>query len=136
MPRRELCYELLTAVGFQAKSDAQLAEDKAWLAAEKIWLVHKGGFAAGKLQRKKAGRSAGAAATSGDAVASDDASTACKVKLDVNDTVLDVDEDDVEKVHCGTDVHKGLYLCMSLLRKLLNTFLMLMNTLKYVGACV
>ena len=76
----------------QAKSDAQLDEDKAWLLAEKVWLVHKGGFASGKLLRTK--QTSGA--NSGDS--SDSATSCCKVKLDAGATVLDVDEEDVEKV--------------------------------------
>ena len=67
--------------------------------AEKIWLVHKGGFAAGKLQRVKSGADVTATAPADDATNdANGSSSSCKVKLDDTDTVLDVDEDDVEKV--------------------------------------
>ena len=69
---------------FQAKSDDQLASEKAWMSAEKVWLVHKGGFAGARLL--KANRVA--ALPEG----------RCKVKLDHGGDVIEVDEDDVEKV--------------------------------------
>jgi myosin-18 len=34
---------------FQAKTEEQVATDRAFLEAEKVWLVHKEGFAAGRL---------------------------------------------------------------------------------------
>ena len=70
----------------QAKSDAQLAEDRAWLSAEKVWLVHKGGFAGAKVLR---GKNEESSSTQGQT---------CKVKVDASDVILDVDEEDVEKV--------------------------------------
>ena len=75
---------------FQAKSDAQLAEDKAWLSAEKVWLVHKGGFAGAKVFRASS-------AKNHDDVDSSQGQS-CKVKVDGSDVVLDVDEEDIEKV--------------------------------------
>ena len=69
----------------QARSEEQLASDKAWLLAEKVWLIHKGGFAAAKLLRedKEGGDSAGK----------------CRVKLEKGGQVIEVEEEDVEKVN-------------------------------------
>ena len=40
---------------FQAKSEDQLASEKAFLEAERVWLVHKDGFAAAGLLKEKEG---------------------------------------------------------------------------------
>ncbi|ELT98778.1 hypothetical protein CAPTEDRAFT_191825 [Capitella teleta] len=68
----------------QAKSEEQLATEKAWLSAERVWLVHKGGFAAARLQRISDG--------------GDEGEGKCRVKLDFGGEIVDVEEDDVEKV--------------------------------------
>ena len=70
----------------QAKSDEQLASEQTWLKAERVWLVHKGGFAAGRMHKAGAGEQG--AGEEG----------RVKVKLDFGGEVLDVDEEDVEKV--------------------------------------
>ena len=69
----------------QAKTEDQLASEKAWLSAERVWLVHKGGFAAARVLKPGTDGSF----TEGK----------CKVKLEHGGEVLEVDEDDVEKVH-------------------------------------
>ena len=70
----------------QPKSEDQLASEKAWLSAEKVWLVHKGGFTSGRVQKN-------------DGPGTPDLPEGrCKVKLDYNGQVLEVDEEDVEKV--------------------------------------
>ena len=70
---------------FQAKSEDQLATEQAWLSAERVWLVHKAGFAAARLLK---------ALDCGDGVPEGK----CKVKLDHGGEILEVDEEDVEKV--------------------------------------
>ena len=74
----------MSFLSFQAKSEAQLASEKAWLSAEKVWLVHKGGFT-------------GASAITSEAD-SELPEGRCKVKIDYNGKILEVDEEDVEKV--------------------------------------
>ena len=73
---------------FQAKSEAQLASEKAWLSAERVWLVHKGGFAAARLQRGTENGGEGEGLGEGK----------CRVKLDYGGEILEVEEEDVEKV--------------------------------------
>ena len=59
-----------------------MASEKAWLTAEKVWLVHKKGFTAARVLKSAEGLSEGR----------------CKVKLEHNGQELEVDEDDIEKV--------------------------------------
>ncbi|XP_071790068.1 unconventional myosin-XVIIIa-like isoform X4 [Asterias amurensis] len=69
----------------RAKSDAQLDSEKAWLGAEKVWLLHKEGFSAAQLLQAEGivplteGR--------------------IRVKLAHSDDALEVDEEDVEKAN-------------------------------------
>jgi myosin-18 len=85
----------------QAKSEDQLSHEKAWLEAENVWLVHRyigtmevepdppacrDGFAAGRQIKES---EAGEPLTEGKV----------RVKLDCNDEVIEVDEDDVEKAN-------------------------------------
>lgn len=49
MTSSELNHTLFLYVYFQAKSEEQLASEKAFLEAERVWLVHKDGFAAAGL---------------------------------------------------------------------------------------
>ena len=76
-------------VSFQAKSDDQLASEKAWLSAERVWLVHRGGFAAARVLR---------AGTPGAEGIENLPEGKCRVKVEHGGEVLDVDEDAVEKV--------------------------------------
>ncbi|XP_066294954.1 unconventional myosin-XVIIIa-like isoform X7 [Branchiostoma lanceolatum] len=70
--------------GFCAKSEGQVAEEESWLShAEKVWLVHKGGFAGAGLIPSEDDLPEGRV----------------KVKLDHGGEVLEVDEDDVEKAN-------------------------------------
>lgn len=68
----------------QAKSEEQVATEKQWLDAERVWLMHRGGFAAARKDttttttRMEPGK--------------------LVVKLESTGEVLTVDEDDVEKV--------------------------------------
>ena len=68
-----------------AKSEDELASQKAWLDAEKVWVVHKAGFSGGKVQRKKQTQN------------SEEVSI-CKVKLDHGGEIISVEEDSIEKV--------------------------------------
>lgn len=64
----------------QAKSEEQIAKEKLWLDTEKVWLIHRGGFALSRKQQE---------------VVEDG-----KIKLILDQTgeTLLVDEDDIEKV--------------------------------------
>jgi len=73
----------------QAKSDEQLASDKAWMVAERVWLVHRGGFAAARVLR---------AGMPGADDVDNLPEGKCRVKLEHGGETLDVDEEDVEKV--------------------------------------
>lgn len=73
----------------QKKSDDDIATEKVWLSAERVWLVHKGGFAAARVLK------AGTAGVEGLDALPDGK---CKVKLEHGGEILEVDEDDVEKV--------------------------------------
>ncbi|XP_021349918.1 unconventional myosin-XVIIIa-like isoform X3 [Mizuhopecten yessoensis] len=68
-----------------ARSETEVQSEKAWLEAEKVWLVHKGGFASACVLRANGmsplpeGR--------------------VRIKLDHGGDILEVDEDDVEKAN-------------------------------------
>ncbi|XP_062577045.1 unconventional myosin-XVIIIa-like [Saccostrea cucullata] len=69
----------------KARSETEVQSEKAWLEAEKVWLVHKGGFASASIIKGNGmsplpeGR--------------------VRIKLDHGGDVLEVDEDDVEKAN-------------------------------------
>lgn len=75
----------------QAKSDEQLATEKAWLDAERLWLVHRRGFTAVQ---------GGQRAVQNSEAGSDDGSR-LHVRVDATQEVVTVDDDDVEKVSAG-----------------------------------
>ena len=83
----------------QAKSEHQLAAEKAWLDAEQVWLVHKDGFSAARLLRVPAG--------SGSGSVSGAETEPGRVRIRLQDTgeTIEVDEDDIEKV--GGDESAG-----------------------------
>ncbi|KAM6164556.1 unconventional myosin-XVIIIa [Rhynchocyon petersi] len=67
-----------------AKTEEQIAAEEAWYETEKVWLVHKDGFSlASQLKSEELSLPEGKV----------------RVKLDHDGTVLDVDEDDVEKAN-------------------------------------
>ena len=66
-----------------------MASDKAWVLAERVWLVHRGGFAAARVIR------AGMPEAEGIENIPDGK---CRVKIEHGGEILDVDEDAVEKV--------------------------------------
>ena len=77
----------------QAKTEDQLASERAWLDAEQVWLVHKDGFSAARLLRTPA-------AGPGSSAAEMDPPAPGRVRIRLQDTgeTIEVDEDDIEKV--------------------------------------
>lgn len=74
---------MLYNVILQARSETEVQSEKTWMDAERVWLVHKGGFAsASQLKGEGHGLPEGRV----------------KIRLDHGGEILDVDEDDVEKV--------------------------------------
>lgn len=71
----------------QAKSEEEVNSQKAWLDAEKVWVVHKAGFSGGRVQKNKT-------------VREEDDIPMCKVKLDHGGEIITIEEDSVEKVCC------------------------------------
>lgn len=76
---------------FQAKSEEQLASEKAFLEAERVWLVHRDGFAPAGLLKDGAASSV--------PTEDSDGVNKVKVQLDCNGEVIEVDEDDVERAN-------------------------------------
>lgn len=75
---------------------------KAWLDAEKVWVVHKAGFSGGRVQKTKV-------------VKEDDETPMCKVKLDHGGEIITIEEDSVEKVfHFFLFVAMKLFQCQDL----------------------
>ncbi|NWS77192.1 MY18A protein, partial [Crotophaga sulcirostris] len=68
-----------------AKTEEQIAAEEAWYETEKVWLVHRDGFSLGDQLRPEEG--------------SPLPEGKVKVKLDHDGTVLEVEEDDVEKAN-------------------------------------
>ncbi|XP_070204311.1 unconventional myosin-XVIIIa-like isoform X2 [Littorina saxatilis] len=71
------------ADGSETKSEDQVETERLWLEAERVWLVHKGGFTSARLQP--------GGATDG----------TVNIKLDSGE-VLTVDEEDIEKANPNT----------------------------------
>ncbi|XP_064118351.1 unconventional myosin-XVIIIa-like isoform X3 [Macrobrachium nipponense] len=69
-----------------ARSEEQVAAAKAWLDAERVWLVHRGGFCAARQLRET---------DSGESLPEG----RVRLKLEHNGDVIEVDEDDVEKAN-------------------------------------
>lgn len=66
---------------FQAKTEEHLENEKQWLDAEKVWLMHRGGFAAARKdngQPSEPGK--------------------IRIRLEATGDILNVDEDDIEMV--------------------------------------
>lgn len=61
--------------------------DVDWLNAERVWLVHKGGFAAARVAKRNETMQPGCVSDG-----------KCRIRLEHGGEVLDVDEEDVEKV--------------------------------------
>uniref|UniRef100_A0A8C8H3L5 Myosin XVIIIAb n=1 Tax=Oncorhynchus tshawytscha TaxID=74940 RepID=A0A8C8H3L5_ONCTS len=69
---------------FQVKTEEQIATEQAWYGSEKVWLVHKDGFSLATLLKTELGSLP---------------EGKVKIKLEHDGTILDVDEDDVEKAN-------------------------------------
>lgn len=67
---------------FQAKTEEHLEKEKQWLDAEKVWLMHRGGFTAAR-------KDTSAAPEPGK----------LRIRLEQTGEILNVDEDDVEKAN-------------------------------------
>ena len=82
----------------QAKSEEQLASEKAFLEAERVWLIHRDGFApAGLLKSQNNNAISGSGGNDSDL---DNLEVKkVKVQLDLNGEVIEVDEDDVERAN-------------------------------------
>ncbi|XP_066551563.1 unconventional myosin-XVIIIa isoform X8 [Amia ocellicauda] len=68
----------------KVKTEEQIAAEQAWYGTEKVWLVHKDGFSLATLLKTEAGSLP---------------EGKVKIKLEHDGTILDVDEDDVEKAN-------------------------------------
>ncbi|XP_078010916.1 unconventional myosin-XVIIIa isoform X9 [Phascolarctos cinereus] len=69
---------------WSAKTEEQIATEEAWHETEKVWLIHRDGFSlASQLKSEELSLPEGKV----------------RVKLDHDGTILDVDEDDVEKAN-------------------------------------
>nr|XP_055052504.1 unconventional myosin-XVIIIa isoform X2 [Misgurnus anguillicaudatus] len=68
----------------KVKTEEQIAAEQAWYGSEKVWLVHKDGFSLATVLKTEAGSLP---------------EGKVKIKLEHDGTVLDVDEDDVEKAN-------------------------------------
>uniref|UniRef100_A0AAY4DS32 Uncharacterized protein n=1 Tax=Denticeps clupeoides TaxID=299321 RepID=A0AAY4DS32_9TELE len=66
------------------KTEEQIAAEQAWYGSEKVWLVHKDGFSLATLLKTEAGSLP---------------EGKVKIKLEHDGTLLDVDEDDIEKAN-------------------------------------
>ncbi|XP_011481971.1 unconventional myosin-XVIIIa isoform X4 [Oryzias latipes] len=68
----------------QGKTEEQLKAEKTWYGTEKIWLIHKDGFSLATLLKTEAGSLP---------------EGKVKIRLESDGSLLDVDEDDVEKAN-------------------------------------
>ncbi|XP_056296623.1 unconventional myosin-XVIIIa-like isoform X4 [Pseudoliparis swirei] len=68
----------------QVKTEEQIAAEQVWYGSEKVWLVHKDGFSLATVVKTDAGSLP---------------EGKMKIKLEHDGTILEVDEDDVEKAN-------------------------------------
>lgn len=73
--------EGLRKEAFDAKTEEHIAQEQAWYETEKVWLIHKEGFSLANQLKADVGEGK------------------VRVRLEQNGTILDVDEDDVEKAN-------------------------------------
>uniref|UniRef100_A0A4W5L0K2 Myosin XVIIIAa n=1 Tax=Hucho hucho TaxID=62062 RepID=A0A4W5L0K2_9TELE len=69
---------------WSVKTEEQIAAEKAWYGTEKVWLVHKDGFSLATLLKTEPGSLP---------------EGTVKIRLESDGSLLDVDEDDVEKAN-------------------------------------
>uniref|UniRef100_A0A8D0DC97 Myosin XVIIIA n=1 Tax=Sander lucioperca TaxID=283035 RepID=A0A8D0DC97_SANLU len=77
-------FSLLVVCLPQVKTEEQIAAEQAWYGSEKVWLVHKDGFSLATVVKTEAGSLP---------------EGKVKIQLEHDGTVLEVDEDDVEKAN-------------------------------------
>lgn len=70
----------------QAKSEEEMRDERVWQEAEQVWLVHREGFTSAKQVKETEG---------GEPLAEG----RVRIRLDYNDEVIEVEEDDVEKAN-------------------------------------
>ncbi|KTF95247.1 hypothetical protein cypCar_00006530, partial [Cyprinus carpio] len=68
----------------EVKTEEQIAAEQAWYGSDKVWLVHKDGFSLATVVKTETGSLP---------------EGKVKIKLEHDGTVLDVDEDDIEKAN-------------------------------------
>uniref|UniRef100_A0A669EJK1 Myosin XVIIIA n=1 Tax=Oreochromis niloticus TaxID=8128 RepID=A0A669EJK1_ORENI len=68
----------------EVKTEEQIAAEQAWYESDKVWLVHKDGFSLATVVRTEAGSLP---------------EGKVRIKMEHDGTVLDVDEDDIEKAN-------------------------------------
>ncbi|KAM7413758.1 hypothetical protein PAMA_020907 [Pampus argenteus] len=68
----------------KVKTEEQIAAEQAWYGSEKVWLIHKDGFSLATMVKTEPGSLP---------------EGKVKIKLEHDGTILDVDEDDVEKAN-------------------------------------
>ncbi|XP_029704710.1 unconventional myosin-XVIIIa-like isoform X7 [Takifugu rubripes] len=73
--------------GVHGRTEEQITAEKAWYNTEKVWLVHKDGFSLATLLKTEAGSLP---------------EGKVKIRLESDGSLLDVDEDDVEKANPPT----------------------------------
>ena len=79
----------------QAKSEEQLASEKAFLEAERVWLIHRDGFAPAGLLKSQNNNAISSGGNDSDL---DNLEVKkVKVQLDLNGEVIEVDEDSHSK---------------------------------------
>ncbi|XP_035989174.1 unconventional myosin-XVIIIa isoform X4 [Fundulus heteroclitus] len=71
----------------EVKTEEQITAEQAWYGSEKVWLVHKEGFSLATLLKTDSGSLP---------------EGKVKIKLEHDGTILDVDEDDIEKANPPT----------------------------------
>ncbi|XP_070290673.1 unconventional myosin-XVIIIa isoform X8 [Salvelinus sp. IW2-2015] len=76
--------EGLRREAYDVKTEEQIAAEKAWYGTEKVWLVHKDGFSLATLLKTEPGSLP---------------EGKVKIRLESDGSLLDVDEDDVEKAN-------------------------------------
>ncbi|XP_026219806.1 unconventional myosin-XVIIIa isoform X1 [Anabas testudineus] len=76
--------EVLRREARHVKTEEQISAEQAWYGSEKVWLVHKDGFSLATLVKTEAGSML---------------EGKVKIKLEYDGTILDVDEDDVERAN-------------------------------------
>nr|XP_015222967.1 PREDICTED: unconventional myosin-XVIIIa isoform X5 [Lepisosteus oculatus] len=76
--------EVCPCLALTVKTEEQIVAEQAWYGTEKVWLVHKDGFSLATLLKTEEGSLP---------------EGKVKIKLEHDGTILDVDEDDVEKAN-------------------------------------